>query len=105
MDALAHLTYQVTESYVPGLGRLMHLAVSRHDGRDGIGWDALQAVKDEALGPEVTCVELYPPADQVVDETNRRHLWVLPGAEALAGALWRPPQPSAPGRPGVQSPP
>jgi len=54
-----------------------HLVVWKEDGSDGITWDELQALKDEILGPEVACVEVYPPASQVVNEVNRRHLWVI----------------------------
>lgn len=47
------------------------------DWRDGITWDELQRVKNECLGPDVWCVECYPPASEVVDVNNMRHLWVL----------------------------
>lgn len=47
--------------------------------RDGITWDELQRVKDECLGPETWCVEVYPAESALVNENNQRHLWVLDG--------------------------
>lgn len=74
-----HLTYQL-------LGD--HLIVRRRDGRDGISWDELQAVKNESVGPEACCVEVYPRSDEVVDETNARHLWVV-DPETTPSLRWR----------------
>ena len=65
-----------------------HLRVWRRDGSDGIGWDELQAVKDEMLGPDVLAVEMYPPADRVVNEANIRHLWTVP-ADSFTFGLHR----------------
>lgn len=47
------------------------------DWRDGITWDELQRIKNETLGPDVWCVEVYPAQDSVVDVANMRHLWPL----------------------------
>lgn len=47
------------------------------DWRDGITWDELQRIKNETLGPDVWCVEVYPAQDDVVDVSNMRHLWLL----------------------------
>lgn len=47
------------------------------DWRDGITWDELQRVKNETLGEDVWCVEVYPPGEDVVDVANMRHLWPL----------------------------
>lgn len=47
------------------------------DWRDGITWDELQRVKNECLGPDVWCVEVYPAQNDVVDVSNMRHLWPL----------------------------
>lgn len=52
------------------------------DWRDGITWDELQRVKNETLGPDVWCVEVYPPDGEVVDVANIRHLWPLDEAPA-----------------------
>ena len=50
--------------------------------RDGITWDELQRIKDETLGPDVWCVEVYPAESALVNENNQRHLWVLDGPPA-----------------------
>lgn len=47
------------------------------DWRDGITWDELQRVKNETLGPDVWCVEVYPAQDEVINVANMRHLWPL----------------------------
>ncbi|MBU0494191.1 MAG: hypothetical protein KKA73_18565 [Chloroflexi bacterium] len=64
-------------------GTIRHLKVWRHDGHGGsicrgIPWDDLQALKDEMLGVETLAVEVYPPADLLVNEANMRHLWEVP---------------------------
>ncbi|MBU0491772.1 MAG: hypothetical protein KKA73_03360 [Chloroflexi bacterium] len=59
-------------------GTIRHLKVWRHDGRDGIPWDDLQAIKDEMLGEETLAIEVFPPADLLVNEVNTRHLWEVP---------------------------
>lgn len=55
---------------------------TRRDGRswrDGITWDELQRVKNECLGEDAWCVEVYPAQDALVNASNIRHLWVLDG--------------------------
>ena len=47
------------------------------DWRDGITWDELQRVKNECLGEDVWCVEVYPAQGDLMDVTNMRHLWPL----------------------------
>ena len=59
-------------------GIVRHLVVERVNGKGGIPWDVLQALKDEELGPDACAVEFYPPADKVVNEVNKRHLWEVP---------------------------
>jgi hypothetical protein len=59
-------------------GWTRHLIVERVDGRGGIPWEDLQALKDEALGVEACAVEFYPTECEVVNEINRRHLWEIP---------------------------
>ena len=82
-------TTQVTEHRIPGLGWARKLSVERIDGLDGIPWDDLQALKDEAFGRDAAAVEVYPPADEVVNERNRRHLWEWPRSECPF-SLWTP---------------
>jgi hypothetical protein len=74
---LDHLSVQVLECVAPW-GWTRHVRVKRRDGKDGITWDELQAVKDEYLGPDAQAVEIYPAQHRLVDEVNMRHLWEVP---------------------------
>ena len=56
-----------------------HIRVRRLDGGDGIPWDDLQTIKNELLGKDATCVEVYPAEHELVNEANIRHLWEVPG--------------------------
>ena len=71
------LRLQVLHKLAPW-GMTRHLVVERHDGGGGIPWETLQAAKDEALGPDVVAVEIFPAECDVVNEVNRRHLWEVP---------------------------
>lgn len=57
-------------------GRL--LWVQKRSGKDCIPWDVLQAIKNELLGPDAVCVEVYPSEPNLVNEVNRRWLWEVP---------------------------
>lgn len=57
------------------LDRQLGLLSIEHDG--SIGWDELQAIKDRVAGPKTTAIEVYPPADRVVNNIAMRHLWML----------------------------
>lgn len=37
-----------------------------------------QRIKNELLGPEYCCVQVFPPESQLVDAVNAYHLWVWP---------------------------
>ncbi|MBK9497284.1 MAG: hypothetical protein IPO08_22750 [Xanthomonadales bacterium] len=53
-----------------------HLIIRRCDGRPvRCGWDTLQKIKNEMLGPDVRAVEVFPEVSDVVNEVNWRHLW------------------------------
>lgn len=53
-----------------------HMMVEREDGGPvRCGWDTLQALKDEYLGPEVCAVEVFPPRSEAVNDVNRRHFY------------------------------
>ena len=74
---------------------LIHLSIKRRDRLpiDYNRWRILQRIKDELLGEDVECVELYPRADRLVDTSHQYHLWALP-----TGFLW--PIPSISGESG-----
>ncbi|HEV2501629.1 MAG TPA: hypothetical protein VGV39_01050 [Mesorhizobium sp.] len=46
-----------------------------HDG--SITWDELQAIKNNLAGGVAVTIEVYPPADRVVNNIAMRHLWLL----------------------------
>jgi len=50
------------------------------DGRwdDGISWDELMDVKRQLGLGDAYGVEVYPRDQDIVDEANMRHLWLLP---------------------------
>lgn len=76
-DEFPPLTAQVCDSLAPW-GRTAHLKVRRRDGQDDISWDELQQVKNELLGEEVTAIEIFPAAYDLVNEAPIRHLWAVP---------------------------
>lgn len=65
---------------------VIHLAVSSLSEIRPSWWE-MQRIKCELAGETTTAVEVYPPSDEVVDEANMFHIWVLP--EALPFSLYR----------------
>jgi len=60
------------------------MTVHRSDeSRGPIPWEVLQDAKDRTWGPDVTAVEVYPPAGRVVNELALRHLWRVPDGYTL----------------------
>lgn len=58
---------------------LVHLSFKQMPDRQGfIPWRDKQRIKNEILGPEWECVELYPAESRLVDTSNQYHLWCLP---------------------------
>jgi hypothetical protein len=67
-----------------------HLVIERYDKQPiTVEWDVIQAIKNEAVGEEFCAVEIYPPEDMVVNEVNRRHLWLVPYADIKQFNLFR----------------
>lgn len=56
----------------------IHLAVSSLSG-DRPSWHEMQRIKDEICGPQHTGLEVYPPRDEIVDDADMFHLWVVFG--------------------------
>ncbi len=52
--------------------------------KDGITWDELNRLKEEANFGHLWAVEVYPPTECVVNVANMRHLWLLNEAPAYA---------------------
>lgn len=54
-----------------------HLGVSSLSGIRPT-WPEMQRIKDELAGKDATAVEVYPPHDEIVDQADMFHIWVLP---------------------------
>lgn len=52
--------------------------------KDGITWDELNRLKEEAGLGHLWAIEIYPPTEQVVNVANMRHLWLLHSAPTCA---------------------
>jgi hypothetical protein len=70
-------------------GLVERLAIRRADRKPIRSWATLQQIKRELLpdGAERVGVEIYPPDDEVVDQQNWYHLWVLPLGTSLPFGL------------------
>lgn len=53
-----------------------HLAVASLSGVRPTWWE-MQRIKDEIAGKDATAVEVYPPHDQIVDQADMFHIWVM----------------------------
>jgi hypothetical protein len=67
-----------------------HLRIYRKDGGKLHDWCAIQAIKNEIVGPEYEAIELYPAASRLMDEGNCYHLWVLVPNEGEERPPWVP---------------
>lgn len=66
---------------------MLHVIVRRVDGAAIHKWPDLQRIKDELVGRDRVAVEVYPPAEQLVDRANLTHLWVYPVGHSLPFGL------------------
>ena len=60
-------------------GRLITLTIKRVDREAIHDWRDLQRIKNEILGPEIECIELYPAESRLVDTANQYYLFTLEG--------------------------
>lgn len=56
---------------------LVHLLVSRLNGKPIRNWRHMQHIKNELVGPDCEGVELYPAERRLIDKANMYHLWVI----------------------------
>lgn len=70
-----------------GWGPVTHLIIRRHDQGKSIPWAHKQRIKDELVGADRTAVEVFPSAQNLVDDADVYHLWVLPVDFALPFGL------------------
>lgn len=72
-------------------GEVLHLMVRRHDAAAVRSWHDLQRIKSTlpVAGPDRVAVEVYPRDDELVDDANIYHLWLLPAEMVLPFGLRR----------------
>lgn len=58
-------------------GRFTHIEIHRIDDSPTHNWYDLFQLKNELFGEDRAALEVYPPAERLVDDTNSYHLWVL----------------------------
>ena len=58
-------------------GRFTHVEIHRVDDSPTHDWYDLFELKNELFGEDRAALEVYPPAERLVDDTNSYHLWVL----------------------------
>lgn len=51
-------------------------------------WRDKQRIKDELFHPVTTAVEVMPPSDEVIDQADMYHMWVLPPSKPLPFSLF-----------------
>lgn len=66
-----------------------HMRIRRRDGKPiSTTWDVIQQIKNDVVGPEFTCIEVFPAEPNVVNEANVRHLFVVPDNFLPSGIHW-----------------
>jgi len=65
-----------------------HFEVERCDGKPIVSqWDVLYRIKNEIVGEDACLIEIYPSIDNLINDINRRHLFVIdPDALIKLGA-------------------
>lgn len=58
-------------------GEITHLWIRRHDESD-VSWANKMRIKEELCGDRRFAVEVFPPRDNLVDQANMYHIYVLP---------------------------
>jgi hypothetical protein len=68
-------------------GLVVHLWIQRHDGEMARSWADMQRIKNELVGPNRVGVEVFPPEEELIDQANIAHVWVMPEGFALPFSL------------------
>jgi hypothetical protein len=71
-------------------GNVSLLMVRRNDEAPIRSWSDMQRIKNEIAGPERTAVEVYPSEENLIDDANMYHMWVLPPEMELPFGLHFP---------------
>lgn len=66
-----------------------HLTIDRYDGNPVVAkWETLYGIKNDMVGPDVCMVEVYPPVDSLINEIDRRHLFVVDPEVLIKVGAW-----------------
>ena len=68
-------------------GTVLHLAIRTASNLEP-PWRDKQRIKDELFGPSLTAIEVMPPKDEIVDQADMYHMWVLPSGMSLPFTIW-----------------
>jgi hypothetical protein len=68
-------------------GLVLHLAIRTASNLEP-PWRDKQRIKDELFGPSLTAIEVMPPEDQIVDQADMYHMWVLASGFILPFTIW-----------------
>lgn len=68
-------------------GEVTLLMVRRHDAAPVRSWSDMQRIKNDLAGEDRVAVEVYPREEDLVDQANLYHLWVLPAGHVLGFGL------------------
>lgn len=63
-------------------GKVEHACI-RNAASEDIPWAEKQRIKNEIFGENRIAIEIFPTIDDLVDEANMYHLWVLPDGMRL----------------------
>lgn len=69
-------------------GEVQHAAIRNYSSTD-VPWAVKQRIKDELFGTGRVAVEVFPSANDLVDDANMYHLWILPEGFTLPLTLRR----------------
>lgn len=57
--------------------KAIRLDIERKDGKDGITWDEMQAIKNACGFEDQDAIEFYPAQADVINTGNVRHLYIF----------------------------
>ena len=77
--------YQCYVTYLSPEGKagVCQLSIKRNDGAPVQDWRDKQAIKNEVLGAERECIELYPAESRLVDTANQAFMFSMPVGQTI----------------------
>lgn len=72
-------TVMIMDDHKTTKGNAIRAMVQAHDDQPIKNhWAEMQRIKSEVFGPEVTAIEYYPKASELIDQHNIYWLWIFP---------------------------